>query len=276
MVRGVLLGERLGRVTFSAAVGGTFVFMVLPIALVLWLSFFSNEILSLPPEGYSLRWYSHVLTQRQFINGFWTSLNVALLATACGLLVTTPASFALTRVRFRGREAFFQLLMSPLVVPAIVIGASLYMSFVELEVLTGLPVVGSVWGLAIGHTLITIPWSIRLITANLIGVDRSVEEAALSLGASPLVAALKVTLPLIWPGVVAAALFSFVVSFGNLEVSLLLVTPGQTTLPIAILQYLEWKIDPTIAAVSALQIAIVGTGLLITNRFVSLTKVVRQ
>ena len=114
------------------------------------------------------------------------------------------------------------------------------------------------------------------MTANLVGVDRSVEEAALSLGASPLVAALKVTLPLIWPGIVAAAMFSFVVSFGNLEISLLLVTPGQTTLPIAILQYLQWKIDPTIAAVSAIQIAVIGTGLLITDRFVSLAKVVQR
>jgi putative spermidine/putrescine transport system permease protein len=274
MVRGTRPRERIGRIAFQSAVVGAFVFMALPIAMVLWLSFFSNEILSLPPEGYSLRWYSEMFAQRQFIGGFWTSLNVALLATACGLLVTTPASFALTRLRFRGREAILQFLMSPLIVPAIVIGSSLYMAFVEFEVLTELPVVGSTWGLAVGHVLITIPWSIRLITANLIGVDRSVEEAALSLGASPLVAALKITLPLIWPGVVAAALFSFVVSFGNLEISLLLVTPGHTTLPIAILQYLQWKIDPTIAAVSALQIAVIGTGLLITDRFVSLAKVV--
>jgi putative spermidine/putrescine transport system permease protein len=270
------LRERIGRLTFGAAVVGAFVFMVLPIALVLWLSFFKNEILSLPPEGYSLRWYSEMLGQRQFISGFWTSLKVALLATACGLLVTIPASFALTRAQFRGREAVLQLLMSPLIVPAIVIGASLYMSFVEVEILTGLPLVGSVWGLAVGHILITIPWSVRLVTANLVGIDRSVEEAALSLGASPPVAALKVTLPLIWPGIVAAALFSFVVSFGNLEISLLLVTPGQTTLPIAILQYLQWKIDPTIAAVSAVQIAVIGTGLLITDRFVSLAKVVQR
>jgi putative spermidine/putrescine transport system permease protein len=276
MVRGTGLRERIGRLTFDAAVVGTFVFMVLPIALVLWLSFFNNEILSLPPEGYSLRWYSEMLRQRQFISGFWTSLDVALIATACGLLVTIPASFALTRAQFRGREAVLQLLMSPLIVPAIVIGASLYMSFVELEVLSGLPLVGSVWGLAIGHILITIPWSVRLVTANLVGIDRSVEEAALSLGATPPVAAWKVTLPLIWPGIVAAALFSFVVSFGNLEISLLLVTPGQTTLPIAILQYLQWKIDPTIAAVSAVQIAVIGTGLLITDRFVNLAKVVQR
>src|SRR5437764_14023392 len=106
MVRGARLSERLGRVTFQAAVIGAFMFMVLPIALVLWLSFFSNEILSLPPEGYSLRWYSAMLSQRQFISGFWTSLDVALLATACGLMVTLPASFVLTRSQFRGREAF--------------------------------------------------------------------------------------------------------------------------------------------------------------------------
>ena len=274
MVPGTRLPERLRRFAFQGAVAATFVFMALPIALVLWLSFFANEILSLPPEGYSLRWYSEMFVQRQFMSGFWTSLHVALLATFCGLVVTTPASFTLTRVQFRGREAFVQLLMSPLIVPAIVIGSSLYMAFVEFEVLTGLPVVGSTWGLAIGHILLTIPWSLRLITASLIGVDRSIEEAAASLGATPLVAALKITLPLIWPGLVAAALFSFVTSFGNLEISLLLVTPGNTTLPIAILQYLQWKIDPTIAAVAALQIAVIGTGLLITNRFVSLAKVV--
>src|SRR5260370_30944003 len=125
------------------------------------------------------------MSERAFVSGFRLSLEVALVAMAGGLLVSLPASFALTRTRFRGREAFLQLLMSPLIVPAIVIGASLYMTFVEIEVLTGFPVVGSVWGLAVGHILITIPWTIRLITAHLIGVDRSVEEAALSLGASP-------------------------------------------------------------------------------------------
>jgi putative spermidine/putrescine transport system permease protein len=94
------------------------------------------------------------------------------------------------------------------------------------------------------------------------------------LGAKPIVVATKVTLPMIWPGIVAAALFSFVISFSNVELSLFLVAPGQTTLPIAILQYLQWKIDPTIAAVSVLQILIVAAGILLTNRFVSLEKVV--
>src|SRR5215831_19999510 len=136
MVRGNRPGERIARIAFRSAVVGGFAFMVLPIAMVLWLSFFANEILSLPPEGYSLRWYSEMLGQRQFIGGFWTSLVVALLATACGLLVTTPASFALTRLRFPGRQAILQLLTSPLTVPAIVLRCSLYMAFVEFEILT--------------------------------------------------------------------------------------------------------------------------------------------
>jgi putative spermidine/putrescine transport system permease protein len=274
MVRGTRAGERLGRLLFRAAVIGGFGFMLLPIALVLWLSFFKNEILALPPDGYSLRWYSEMFVQRQFLSGFWTSLSVALLATAGGLLVTTPAAIALTRSDFPARQAVLQFLTSPLVVPAIVIGAGLYVSLVELEIATDLPLVGSVAGLALAHILITVPWGIRLITANLAGLDPAAEEAALSLGARPLVAALTVTLPLIWPGMVAAALFSFVVSFGNLEISLFLVAPGATTLPIAILQYLQWKIDPTIAAVSALQIAVIGAGLLVTDRFVRLSKVV--
>jgi putative spermidine/putrescine transport system permease protein len=274
MVRGNGTAERLGRIAFRTAALSAFAFMVLPIVLVLWLSFFENEILALPPTSYSLHWYAAILQQPQFVTGFWMSLKVALMATASGLLVTLPASFALTRVSFRGREALLQMLMSPLIVPAIVIGSSCYIAFVEVEILTDLPLAGSALGLAAAHVLVTIPWCLRLITANLVGVDQSIEEAALSLGARPLVTALKVTIPLIWPGIVAAALFSFVVSFGNLEISLFLVAPGQTTLPIAILQYLAWKVDPTIAAVSALQIAVIGAGLLITDRFVPLSKVV--
>jgi putative spermidine/putrescine transport system permease protein len=121
--------------------------------------------------------------------------------------------------------------------------------------------------------MITLPWTVRLVTASLAGFDRAVEEAALSLGATPLRAFLRVTLPVIRPGIVAAALFAFIVSFGNLEMTLFLVAPGQITLPIAILQYLQWRIDPTIAAVSLLQIVLIGAGMLVTDRFVRLTQV---
>jgi len=115
---------------------------------------------------------------------------------------------------------------------------------------------------------------VRLLSASLAGLDRSIEEAAQSLGADRLTTFRRVTLPAIRPGVVAAALFGFVASFGNLEMSLFLVGPGRTTLPIAIIQYLEWKIDPTIAAVSVLQILLIAAAMLLTDRFVRISRMV--
>ena len=274
MVPGMRLPERLGRLAFGGAVWVGFGFLLLPILLVLWLSFFSNEILSLPPDGYSLRWYIGLATKKDFIDGFGLSLEVALLATAVGLAVSLPASLVLVRARFAGREALLNFLMAPLIVPAIVTGAALYIFFIQIEIATGLPLSGSAPGLVGAHVLLTIPWCIRLLTANLVGLDPAIEEAAASLGARAWGVILRVTLPLIWPGLIAAALFAFVVSFGNLEISLFLVAPGETTLPIAILQYLEWKLDPTIAAVSTLQVLVIGAGLVATDRMVGLARVV--
>ena len=122
--------------------------------------------------------------------------------------------------------------------------------------------------------LVVIPWTVKLITASLTRFDRSIEEAAQSLGADRWTTFRRVTLPAILPGIVAAALFSFVSSFGNLEMSLFLVGPGRTTLPIAILQYLEWKIDPTVAAVSVMQIALIAVAMLVTDRYVKIARVV--
>ena len=274
MVQGKTFAERLGRLSVGLINSVALGVCVLPLVLVLWLSVISNSVLSLPAEGYTLNWFAEVWRQPQFINGFYLSVMVAVGATIIGMMVTIPAAIVLVRKRFIGRTAIIQLLMSPLIVPAIVIGASLYMTLVELEVKTGIPATGSLTGFIAGHVLLTIPWCVRLLTANLAGLDEIVEEAAASLGASPFAVISKVTLPLIRPGIIAAAIFSFVVSFGNLEVSMFLSTPGQLTLPVAILQYLQWKIDPTIAAASVMQVAIIGLALVITNRFVNLSKMV--
>ncbi|KAF1021079.1 MAG: Molybdenum transport system permease protein ModB [Paracidovorax wautersii] len=119
-----------------------------------------------------------------------------------------------------------------------------------------------------------LPWVVRLCGASLQGLDPAVEEAAKNLGARPWTVFWRITLPAIRPGLVAAALLGGVISFGNLEMSLFLVGPGQTTLPIAILQYLQWKIDPTVAAVSVLQIVLIALALLVIDRFVRLSRVV--
>jgi len=266
--------QMLGRVALKGAAGITLAYILTPLVFVTWLAFFRQEIPSFPPEGYSLRWFQAVAGNDRFVSGFILSLQVALTATGIGLCLGLPAALCLSRVRFRGREALSNLLLFPLVVPGIVLGIALYVAHVEVELATGLPIIGSLAGLIAGHVLIVIPWTVRLIMASLDGLDRSIEEAAQSLGANRLTTLRRVTLPAIRPGVVAATLFGFVTSFGNLEMSLFLVGPGRTTLPIAILQYLEWKIDPTIAAVSVLQILLVATVMLVTDRFVKISRVV--
>jgi putative spermidine/putrescine transport system permease protein len=262
-------------VSGAAALG----FILLPIVFVVWLSFFAQEIPSFPPQGYSLRWFGAVFEHRQFVQGFITSLQVGITATAIGLLLGVPAALVLARRAGGAGGPLGQLLLLPLVVPGIVLGTAIYIFHVEAEILAyerghSLAVIGSLGGLIAAHALIVIPWTVRLVLASLAGLDRSVEEAALNLGATPWVTFRRVTLPMIRPGIVAAALFGFVTSFGNLEMSLFLVGPGRTTLPIAILQYLEWKLDPTIAAVSVYQMIVIAMALLLTDRFVRLARVV--
>ncbi|CAN1570160.1 PotC ABC-type spermidine/putrescine transport system, permease component II [Rhabdaerophilaceae bacterium] len=264
----------VGRFALKAAAGLSLGYLLLPLVFVTWLAFFAQEIPSFPPEGYSLKWFKTIPGNDRFVSGFMLSLQVAVLATIIGLAIGVPAAVCLVRMRFPGRELASSLLLLPLVVPGIVLGIALYVFHVETEISTELPILGSLGGLVAGHVLIVIPWTVRLITASLMGMDRSVEEAAQSLGADRVTTFRRITLPAILPGVVAASMFGFISSFGNLEMSLFLVGPGRTTLPIAILQYLEWKIDPTIAAVSVLQIVFIAAAMLVTDRFVKISRVV--
>jgi putative spermidine/putrescine transport system permease protein len=254
-------------------------FILMPLVFVVWLAFFRQEIPTFPPAGYSLRWFAAAAANPTFVNAFVTSLQIAVAATVIGLLLGVPAALAVARHRFFARETINTLLLLPLVVPGIVLGTAIYVSHVEAEILAygvGLevPIIGSLGGLVAAHVLIVIPWTVRLVTATLAGANRTIEEAAQNLGAGPFTTFWRITLPTIRPGIVAATLFGFVTSFGNLEMSLFLVGPGRTTLPIAILQYLEWKLDPTVAAVSVVQISIIAVAMLITDRYVKLARVV--
>ena len=264
----------LGRIALNAAAGLSLLYILLPLIFVTWLAFFRQEIPSFPPEGYSLKWFSAAANNQPFINGFLLSLQVGVSATLIGLLLGVPASLALVRHRIVLGPAFNTLLLLPLVMPGIVLGTATYVFQIETEIATGLPVMGSLGGLIAAHTLVVIPWVVRLVTASLVGFDRTIEEAAQNLGAGPFTTFRRVTLPSIRPGIVAAGLFGFVPSFGNLEMSLFLVGPGRTTLPIAILQYLEWKIDPTVAAASLIQIVLIAVAMIVTDRYVKLSRVV--
>jgi putative spermidine/putrescine transport system permease protein len=269
-----IIRRRAGRWALNGAASLALLYILVPLIFVVWLAFFRQEIPSFPPEGYSLRWFAAILDQRKFVDGFRTSFEVGVLATLIGLALGVPAALAVTRFRFGLRAPAASLLLMPLIVPGVVLGTAMYVFHVELENALDVDVLGTFHALVAGHIVIVIPWVVRLVMASLVGVDRSVEEAAQNLGANSWVTFWRITLPAIRPGIVAGALFGFVTSFGNLEMSLFLVGPGRTTLPIVILQYLEWKIDPTIAAVSVVQILLIATAMLITDRYVKLARVV--
>ncbi|HEX2889692.1 ABC transporter permease [Vineibacter terrae] len=270
----LLDSRRVGRWALNGAAGLALVLILTPLVFVTWLAFFRQEIPSFPPEGYSLRWFAAIADEKKFVDGFSLSLQLGVMATLIGLALGVPAALCVVRFRFPGREALSSLLLLPLMVPGVVLGTSMYVFHVEAENALDVDVLGTFWALLAGHVIIVIPWVVRLVMASLAGFDRAIEEAAHSLGANPVTAFFRVTLPMIRPGIVAAGLFGFVTSFGNLEMSLFLVGPGRTTLPIAILQYLEWRIDPTIAAVSVLQILLIGGAMLVTDRFVKISRVV--
>lgn len=262
------------RVAYRALLAGAWLLMFVPVVFVVWVAFFENEIITFPPSGYTVRWFGNAMREGAFVSGFLTSIQVSLVAMVAGLAAGIPAALAVVRGTFRGRDAINAFLLSPLLVPGIVAGTALYIFFVQIEVATGVRIITTLPGFVLAHVVITIPWTVRLVAANLVGINRSVEEAAMSLGAGPATTFWRVTLPMLRPGIVAAAIFSFIVSFTDLEMSLFLVGPGRTTLQIAMLQYLEWKFDPTIAAASVLQMALIGLALLIANRAVKISSVV--
>ena len=249
-------------------------FMLCPIILVVWLSLFKDAILYFPPSGYTLSWYVRAWDNPAFANGFVFSLQVALLAAVVGVAMGVLAAVGIARYRFLGSKGVNTLLLSPLLIPGIVAGVGIYLFYLRAENLLDTDIVGTYGGLVIAHVCLTIPWTVRLVSASMQGLDPSIEEAARNLGANGRQAFLRVTLPMLRPAIVAAALFSFIVSFENLELSLSLVGPGSTTLPIAIMQYLEFTLDPTIAAVSSVQILLLGVIMLVTDRYVKLSQVV--
>lgn len=245
-----------------------YVFMLAPVGLVIWMSFFDQSFLSFPPRGYTLDWYTKLADQSQLFDGLlyslWLAAGSAVLAVALGAL----AAIALARSGLPAAAWFESGFLIPLVVPAIVSGMALYIYLYQLSGVVGVALVPTAWSLLLAHTVITLPWTFRLIYAGLASIGRDVERASLDLGRTPGQTLWRVTLPLLRPSLIGATIFAFIFSFGDLEMSLFLVAPGQTTLPVAMVQYAAFNVDPTIAAVSTVQIVLIGGLLLLANKFV--------
>lgn len=256
--------------TALLGIGAAIIF--LPLIFTVYLSVFDETIITFPPRGYTLHWYADILPN--FGAALRTSTLVALAAAAISVLVGVPASIGLSRYRFAGRSALSTFLLSPLTIPGIAIGLGIYVLAIQVEEWNGSALAGSMALLIAAHVLIALPWVVRLGLTALANSDPAAEEAAASLGAPPWRVLWRVTLPRMRAGIVAGGLFAFIVSFENLEMTLFLIAPGMTTLPISVLQYLQYHIDPLVAAVAVVQVALVAAALFLLDRQVRLSQVI--
>jgi putative spermidine/putrescine transport system permease protein len=232
------------------------IFILAPLVIVVVNSFSPVAYNVFPPEGFSTRWYENLAGQAAFYAGAWRSLVLATLATLGSLVIGTMAGYALVRYRLPMPNLVKAFMLSPIVMPKIVLGVALFMFFVRIGTLGGYS------SLLLTHMLVVLPFVISLVSAALFSFDWTLQEAAMDLGAGPLETFFRVILPEISVSMVVAAVFAFVTSFDQVETTLFLVRPGDNTLPIEMFLYLQKWQDPTIAALSTVLIlfavAIIG------------------
>jgi putative spermidine/putrescine transport system permease protein len=222
----------------------------LPFLVIIPTSFTAAGYLSFPPEGFSWQWYTMILDRPEFVDSFWFSLKLAAITAVLATLIGTLAAFALAKYKFRGSGILNALMLSPLTVPTLIIGIAALIFF------TRIGLAGTFTGLLLSHVLISIPYVVRLVLTGLSTFDFTLERAGYMLGARPARVFWDVTLPLLRPAILSGMIFSFLTSFDNVTVSLFLVAPDTTTLPLAIFNYMQETLDPLVASISTVVILI--------------------
>lgn len=240
--------DRMGglRVALWCITGLVSAFLLLPIIFIAALSFGSSQWLVFPPPSWTLKWYQQVFADPRWLESTWTSFQIAVLVTIASVLLALPASFALVRGSFPGRQFLKGLFMTPMVMPVVVFAVALYALFLRV----GLS--GTMLGFIIAHTILAFPFAVIAISNSLQGFDKAIEDAAILCGATPFQAKLKITLPSIKLGLMAAALFSFLMSWDEVVVAIFMASPTLQTLPVRIWGALRQDLSPAIAAVSTL------------------------
>ncbi len=236
----------------------TALFLLAPILIVVPMSFSTAISFEFPPPGYGLGYYRKFATDADWLDPTLNSFVVAIGTTALTLLIVLPAAFAYVRHRFRGRSGVNLLIMMPLVVPHVVSGLGYY------SYLSAIQLRGTVVGVVVAHTALAIPVVFLVITAALKGFDRNLERAAMSAGANPLRTFWHVTLPVLRPGIMVAALFAFLTSFNEAVIAIFIAGRDGSTLPKKMFESIRLESDPVIAVISTLLTAGVLIGVVIS------------
>lgn len=231
-----------------AVSGLVLLFLILPMFVIVPISFSSAKFLTFPPPGWSLQWYAKYFTSSTWLAATWLSVKVAGLTMVLATGLGTLAALSLARGRFRGKATIYGLTLSPMIMPVIITAIAIYFLFSRYRL------TGTLVGLTLAHTVLAIPIVVVIVSATLQGVDRNLEFAAMNLGANRFNTFWKVTLPIIRPGVISAAIFAFIVSFDEVVIAMFLSSPTTSTLPKQMWDGIRQEIDPTIAAVSTLLI----------------------
>ncbi len=244
------VGQRIASAGLVALTALVLLFLVAPILIIVPLSFSSGSFFYYPLPGFSLRWYRDFFTSSFWLPSVWNSLIVGSAATLLATVLGTLAALGIWRARFAGQALVLALLISPMVVPVIIVAVGTYFAFAPLGLTDGYS------GLILAHTTLAVPFVVVTVLATLSGFDRTLIRAAESLGASPVTTFRRVTLPLILPGVLSGAVFAFAASFDEVVVALLMAGPGQRTLPRQMFAGINDNISLTIAAAATMLIAI--------------------
>lgn len=245
-----------------------YIFLIGPLLVIAAASFSDTTFLKFPGEGFTLKWYAQVLTMSSFVNSAKVSILVAIGATLIALLVGLPAAYALNRYNFKGKEPIKLLFLSPVLIPCVVLG------FMMLRYVVKQFNMSVMLSLFVGHTLLSIPYVIRVVTSSLANFDFATEEAACSLGATKLYTFFYIVLPNIKSGIASACIMAIINSFNNVSLSAFLTGPGVTMLPIEMMNYVEYHFDPTIAALATLLMVVTMAVMLIIERTLGLKSVV--
>jgi putative spermidine/putrescine transport system permease protein len=241
-------------------------FMLAPILVVCIVAFTPEGYLSFPTKGLSLRWFKTIARYPEFITAFWTSVWLGALSSTIALGLSVPAALAIARHEFMGREALTAFLMSPLMIPHVVLGIAFLRFFTQIGL-------GNTFlGLLLAHIVVVLPFALRLTLASAVGMDRAIEQAAISLGASDWVVFKRVTLPVILPGLMSGWALAFIQSFDEVTMTVFIAAPGTETLPVRMFLYIQDNIDPLVTSVSAVVIALTTLALVALDRVYGLDR----
>ena len=224
----------------------TLTFLIGPFFIIVAAGLSAGDFLAFPPEGLSLKWYIKVFEVESFRESFALSMFLAVFGTITALILGVPAAYALSRYNIPYGETIKTVVAAPIIVPGIIVGLALLRYLVVPLNLT------ITLALFLAHTALVLPYAVRVVSSSLNNLRSDMEEAAVLLGCSRIGAFIRVVLPNIQSGVLAAFILGFVTSFNQVPVSLFLSGPGVRTLPIDMLSYMEITYDPSVAALSAL------------------------